>query len=1052
MIEISIDRKKIKEEAEIKSAKADMKQHANKLIQGFEAADESHVKRALWELVQNARDLSSECDISIEFKEEGLSFTHNGKPFDSDTLLSLIKQVSSKSGNKFEQSVPEEEMQEIGQYGTGFITTHAFGKKFKINGSLHVEADLYIPLEDFEIDRIAANSDILVDKLVDQQRAVFKLLEEGQPTREKRHTTLTYVFSDLLEQESAKAAVEKYLYHYVPTIMCLNSRINSFTITNHLNQTTRSFKKGLQVLVENIWVYPIINELNEVTNIYSIKSSDEEMEVILPISSLTQTLAPSADTARLFLYFPLIGTEHWGINYIIHSGKFSPTEKRDGLHLQSTNKQTQEKEASNQTLLSKASDLIFDFVQKHSQSLTDPIHLAPIAFSTYSENKNVNEYQEKLKKQWVSKFKDFPLTDTLDGRKTPQASRFLDLTLFSYPAYKDAIYHIVSKFWKNIPVSAIAKEWTEIVMAWEYDQISFITLQDIAAEIEATQKLDGFDPSILQQFYRFINDSGNSQIFDEYKLLPNIKNHFEQRKNLHTANTIHETFIAAADILVPEVPKSFIKSDFTLNSDYADYTRRQLSKDWNARIGELANEITLSSLLANEIRDALIVLCSTFPSLENKGVRGDLIKIIGDFYNVTVENSQIPHIEDDKMEYFIPLKALVRHFFTDMLRRSKEDPLWVSNNLNLIEETLELVTDNREFDDLVKSMPIFPNQNEQFEYQEKLFIEEGIPNELKDLYDKVLNKNVRNILVLDTIKAYLPHANQKPGLDLSNEITLFLESQNSLETINEHPSKIIIMGIINQITSDPKVWSRLFPQINEKRATIMMARITQEELKEDMFSILGLTDNAKISLLGELARSENMLQIIARGRQSLEDEKHQEADFQFKHSIGIHLEELLHQKLNNEFISRQIKVISSSQQGGQDLIIYKGDDIAYYIEVKSRWTTESSVTMSTLQMRTSALHAEKYALCYINMAIYQPTDGDRYYPENIEAIEESIRFLTKIGDEVKPLISTAMAVEKDPEKVKMEGDYRARVPLSMAMSTGKKLESFIDFLCAELSK
>src|SRR5258706_10650192 len=96
MATTNFDRTHAVKEARKKSARADMKQHADKLIQGFEKLNESHAKRAVWELVQNACDLSDHCEVVIDFSKNGFSFTHNGKPFTSETIISLIKQVSSK--------------------------------------------------------------------------------------------------------------------------------------------------------------------------------------------------------------------------------------------------------------------------------------------------------------------------------------------------------------------------------------------------------------------------------------------------------------------------------------------------------------------------------------------------------------------------------------------------------------------------------------------------------------------------------------------------------------------------------------------------------------------------------------------------------------------------------------------------------------------------------------------------------------------------------------------------------------------------------------------
>ena len=55
-------------------------------------------------------------------------------------------------------------------------------------------------------------------------------------------------------------------------------------------------------------------------------------------------------------------------------------------------------------------------------------------------------------------------------------------------------------------------------------------------------------------------------------------------------------------------------------------------------------------------------------------------------------------------------------------------------------------------------------------------------------------------------------------------------------------------------------------------------------------------------------------------------------------------------------------------QGGQDLKVLVNDKVIYYIEVKSRWETDRSVLMSTLQHKTSYREKEHYALCAVDMS------------------------------------------------------------------------------------
>ncbi|SUJ07234.1 Uncharacterised protein [Sphingobacterium spiritivorum] len=49
-----------------------------------------------------------------------------------------------------------------------------------------------------------------------------------------------------------------------------------------------------------------------------------------------------------FLYYPLIGSEDFGLNFVINCNQFLPTEPRDGIHLKSNKDQVKDQEQSNQ--------------------------------------------------------------------------------------------------------------------------------------------------------------------------------------------------------------------------------------------------------------------------------------------------------------------------------------------------------------------------------------------------------------------------------------------------------------------------------------------------------------------------------------------------------------------------------------------------------------------------------------------------------------------------------------------------------------------------------
>ena len=331
----TFNREEAGKRAEDEAKRADMKQHADKIIQGFEKLEESHAeRRAIWELFQNAIDLSENCEIIITITDNTTEFKHNGKPFTAKTLISLIKQVSSKS--------PENNDDEVGQYGTGFITTHSFGKKILLSGSLQ-EDNYFIQFDNFEIDRIAKNSEELIDKLMDQQNKVFYLIRnenEKIKTECSPFTTFTYQTTSGLEKQRAENSISE-LKLILPYVMTINKKLQKVIVIDKSNNKTVYQKSN--VSSENDLTITSIQINQAIQKVYSISTEQNHLIIILPLEEQNNAFVFAENLSKLFLFYPLIGTEKFGFNFLVHSKKFAPTEPRDGIHLKSQNEQILEK-------------------------------------------------------------------------------------------------------------------------------------------------------------------------------------------------------------------------------------------------------------------------------------------------------------------------------------------------------------------------------------------------------------------------------------------------------------------------------------------------------------------------------------------------------------------------------------------------------------------------------------------------------------------------------------------------------------------------------------
>ena len=217
---------KIKKEAEDSLAETMWGKPANDIITGISNNSSVKPDRAIWELVQNARDVSKPKERAVvKFirRNDEFVFEHNGQPFDRKSIQSLILQTSSKVRN---------DIVKVGQYGTGFLTTHKFGLRFKLQGALKVSSDenLYYNFNDdenFIIDRSSR------DKL-ELSRAIQGQIKQEQAWGENIEflseipspvTRFTYIHEHDIERKNVKEAFDRSP-ELAPYVLALNPLIS----------------------------------------------------------------------------------------------------------------------------------------------------------------------------------------------------------------------------------------------------------------------------------------------------------------------------------------------------------------------------------------------------------------------------------------------------------------------------------------------------------------------------------------------------------------------------------------------------------------------------------------------------------------------------------------------------------------------------------------------------------------------------------------------------------------------------------------------------------
>jgi hypothetical protein len=227
----------------------------------------------------------------------------------------------------------------------------------------------------------------------------------------------------------------------------------------------------------------------------------------------------------------------------------------------------------------------------------------------------------------------------------------------------------------------------------------------------------------------------------------------------------------------------------------------------------------------------------------------------------------------------------------------------------------------------------------------------------------------------------------------------------------------------------------------------MLDIVTNENTKDDIFSIVTLKES-QLKKLGKLVQVTNFESILNTANALIEQQIERESDFRHKYEIGTNIERIIREKLSSQLQERisfeNGKFLEASNtQGGQDIIVLFDGNPIYFIEVKSRWNSSNSVSMSKLQLQRAVEENECYALCSVDITKYMG-NNDRYNLPMDEVLPLA-KFVTNIGGSIKPLIEDNLVAEQNMNESIHLIDYRGIIPQEIIKS-GKDFYSFIDSL------
>lgn len=1070
---------------------------ARDIITGISNNSSVRPVRAIWELVQNARDVvrpGHRAKILFRRTQNELIFQHDGIPFTHKTIEALILQTSSKA---IENHV------EVGQYGTGFLTTHKFGMRFMLTAPLRTadNYERYYKIENFEIDRHWTDKNEMRKAIEDQWQETQKWGKDISQTSltPSELTIFRYQHESERARQNAAEAFEE-APEMAPFVMLLNPQIERIAFVDDTKQENVVYgmpeKEGEKVcelqdgmgFKNTIEINHIGEELVKKT-LYYIESNEQtekepkhpKVTVIMPVVEENGKLRVFRFDKRMpqvFIYLPLLGTEEWGFNFLFHSSLFTcDKDSRDSLRLVGNGQNNDEQAESNRALIDLVNKLIWQFIEKKLSDLQDAKYLLQVDFKIKQPNDELSEYYKRLQKFWREKFETLRVVNNDEGGLSVVSYiKVLDEKLYRYceekPVLLDAIYKLLRKTRKwTVPIQQDMLYWSRTLNEWypEEENQHQLTIDALVKSIEGL-KIGDDDLAWLHTICGYLLESKREDLFGRVKLIPNDRLELQYRDQVKKPVSMAAVVRRTLDGMVPEIVETFVHPAFAdvVNDNVYDYAQikdsittylnnhnteqnncrsemlrlKKIDMDHPGSTKQFEGERYEDKVYTDDVVQCILDMLKSVLPEDSGSVGGRLIGSFEEFYGITANSP------DGRLgkEYGLDERAFYNALIYDSLFKFTllEDK---SEKAGWIKAMVKKVYDNNDSRSFLANYQVYPDQKGVFKYAEWLKKQpDDTPDRALEIYDEIMyagtNKNVKDDLLSKEYNAFFQGDGVFDTLSHCQEIVAEIALKGFNLTGYEHKSQIV--EIIKHFTAnseDAEIWKRLFPEIESNKGQLMFSTLEDQSKKDSLFSLIEIEDAHRLELIAKLAKEPKLQRIYDLGKDALKKEENDEKEMAFKKELGEFVETILKKELDLQIGSDRIKV--NNEQHGQDMILYVDGEPTYYIEVKSRWISKESVLMSMQQHRTSIEEKKHYALCVADMVGIPIEDVKEHrYPE-FDKVKDRIEVLMNIGELNERLQD---ATEDNAGKVHVSSGYQVLVSQKVIEQNQAPFDTFMDEL------
>ncbi len=1013
---------KRKAEARKEEIRQNVKSHCTKIRDGIRENGTTSGERAIWELFQNARDLSDCAEIKITLTENEFVFAHKGDAFTYDSLCSLVKQVSSRE---------KEDNISVGQYGTGFLTTHKFGRKIIIRGSMLISEapKVYVDIPNFEINRENFNNiPAFIEDMTNQIEAVEKLMDADQLTSPREWTELHY---ELNEERYAVAfnAIEEAI-KLMPYVLTFNDRIGSCTI-QFQNQEISFRKENKDTSIADLKCKRIVKSIDghvENVDCYYLEMHGGESRILLPLRSETEVYS-LGNIPRLFVHFPLIGANHFNVNFLFHSHKFTPEEKRDNIIVPKGNDATEAIAKENKAILDEMTQHLWDFLESHVHNWSNTILMAGINIKDagYMEQKTEDYYKE-IKKAWVDEFQKLKLIE-IEGERynmddethplvlEPSLEMFLSNNLEK--DYLDTIYPY-AKGAGLVPAKEELLQWSRIIATWNKDKTENFLSLEVIVEYVSREKGD-----CLFDMLNMLVAAEATAFFDKYALIPNREGVLKKRDDLRDARAIPARLYELVKAVDKSICVKMVDTEYQDIIKLTPYNRLNLREELNGAVKAKENECWRDSDESHPydgtFEKSLINLCSAFTTQNGESKRNKLMPIICRFEAIDdYQEVYIPAAEDDQTGFDLYRQVFVSLVENEMMKISKRDADWVEKNLTDLVDFVDYARGD-DYKTFCTQYAIYPDMNGNLHEPEDLKKNLEVNEKLFEFYETVIGEDLKSKCVDSRFEGFYPkyaeEAYQFTSAKVAKDVQNKLSEDKYQDTI-----LLDIIDLTEKEDTEGSGWRVLFKDIYDQRESIRY-HLGSDNERNAINRMLKRKNPRLLNRMADVSERNDSDIVLEKIDDALEAYEHE----QHIKMLGDYVETNVQRFIDEALAGTGISVVN--EQGGQDLILRKEGFEDYYIEIKSRWIDKEQAIMSATQFNNAVENPERYALISAQMWHFDQKRAENGEELTLEEMRPNLRVCDNIGTleaDLKKRVDEAF--KGGEEDIRINGSYDVRVP------------------------